>query len=83
MERHAATRKWAIGSTSFPGFSPILPLERVGENPGNEVGIGFLGSLGVFSHVINVFSLVYQMVDDVIDLFLYLSVLRVVDSVAP
>ena len=25
---------WA---TSFPGFSPTRPTERVGENPGNEV----------------------------------------------
>ena len=25
-------------ATSFPGFSPTRPTERVGENPGNEVG---------------------------------------------
>ena len=25
-------------ATSFPGFSPTHPTERVGENPGNEVG---------------------------------------------
>ena len=24
-------------STSFPGFSPTRPTERVGENPGNQV----------------------------------------------
>ena len=25
-------------ATSFPGFSPTRPTERVGENPGNKVG---------------------------------------------
>ena len=29
----------SITPTSFPGFSPTRPTERVGENPGNEVAI--------------------------------------------
>ena len=30
-----------VAATSFPGFSPTRPTERerVGENPGNEVGM--------------------------------------------
>ena len=30
-------RKSTQAATSFPGFSPTRPTERVGENPGNEV----------------------------------------------
>ena len=43
-------------STSFPGFSPTRPTERVGENPGNEVDLKaidytFWWFPGVISHV--------------------------------
>ena len=32
-------------TTSFPGFSPTRPAERVGENPGNKVASHMIGPL--------------------------------------
>ena len=33
-----------LSATSFPGFSPTRPTERVGENPGNEVALSVLSN---------------------------------------